>query len=375
MPGPSTPLTEGKVAFLLDEFEPGHASQQLLDRFLLGYSFDGGWRVPGERRTIVHTPAHVWDHHLDRRLTDHGLMRAGEVEAAVSGASGVIYVPQAAGAVIDEERVLAMLNAAPRGCACFIHGVCANGYQKAFELQSLAARQGLRLVSGTALPYAPHLPAIGVPRNAEIKEAMIVLQGSFPTADLRGLEVLLPLVERRKGGEAGISRIHQMTGDNLWNQGRARQWPVELLGPALARSSSPQGHAVEDGRTEDLVGKALVRDLATNPRGWVLEHRDGLRSTILMLDGVVGDITYALQLARGNQLSGQVFEPPAPLERHYNDLAAALETFFALGHYPCAPGRGMLESLLMEMMLKLSLMGGNMADISGFQPVIRYVPL
>lgn len=375
MAGETSSTKVHKVAFLLDEFAIGHPSQQLLDRFLLGYSHDGQWRTPGERRTIVYASEGVWNEALEDRLNRHGLMRAGDIPSAVAGAEGIIAVPKGAGAATNEDLIRAMVMQAPEGSACFAYGVLANEVVTAYDFVTQGPRRKIKVTGGTALPYAPRLPEVEIRKNVPMKEALVVVQGSFPVAELNGVECLLPLIERRKGGEAGIARIFRMAGEHLWQMGRSQRWPVELLGPALSRSDSPQGGSVTDGRTQDLVGKALVHDLATNPRGWILEHKDGFRSTILVLDGVVADINFALQMETGQVLSAQVFQPPAPLERHYNDMAASLESYFAGDALPNPPGRSLMESLLMEMMLRLALVGGTMTDITGLQPAVSYFPL
>ena len=117
---------------------------------------------------------------------------------------------------------------------------------------------------------------------------------------------------------------------------------------ALSRSHSPQGDPVVDGRTQDLVGLGLVPKLARHPRGWRLEHRDGLHSTILVLDGVVADFNFAVRARDGSIVSAQLYRAPAPAEQHFSRLTAVLEDFFRTGKAPWPVERNLLIAGLLE---------------------------
>jgi len=127
-----------------------------------------------------------------------------------------------------------------------------------------------------------------------------------------------------------------------------------LLAAALSRSHSPQGDPVLDGRTQDLVGLGLVPKLARNPRGWLLEHRDGLRSTILVLDGVVADFNFAVRGQDASIVSAQLFRAPAPAEQHFSRLAAVMEEFFRTGGAPWPIERNLFIAGLLEEFAKPS---------------------
>src|SRR5204863_5007520 len=87
---------------------------------------------------------------------------------------------------------------------------------------------------------------------------------SLRGAELHALEGLLPVIERRRGGESGVRIIRFLEGKELWKAGDKGNWSWPLLAAALSRSHSPQGDPVLDGRTHDLVGLALVPKLPRN---------------------------------------------------------------------------------------------------------------
>ena len=68
--------------------------------------------------------------------------------------------------------------------------------------------------------------------------------------------------------------------------------------------------------------------LATNPRAWLIEHRDGLRTTVLVLDGAVADFNFAVRASDGREFSAQLYRPPPPGEHHFSRLTEVIENFF-----------------------------------------------
>jgi len=120
-----------------------------------------------------------------------------------------------------------------------------------------------------------------------------------------------------------------------------------------------------DGRTEDLIGLGLLPELAPHARGWQLEHQDGLRSALLVLDGVVADFNIALRTHTHAILSAQLFRPPPPQREEYSRLAAVLTDFFTSGTPPWPAARGLREaSVLAAMASPDALNGGWLEKIS-----------
>jgi len=134
-----------------------------------------------------------------------------------------------------------------------------------------------------------------------------------------------------------------------------------LLAAAISRSHTPLGDPVLDGRTQ-LVGLGLVPKLARNPRGWLLEHRDGLRTAILVLDGVVADFNFAVRAKSGDVLSAQLFRAPPPAEHHFSRLASVMEDFFRAGRPSWPIERGLLIAGLLETFAKPSSLSGQRVE-------------
>lgn len=340
-----------QIAFVLDDFALQTPAQQLLDRFLLGYRRDGGFhKLDGVRITVaravdLQSPS-VAAGLLRARANEAGLQLA-DLPAAVQNADAVIIVPKNEAAVPPESLLTMVLTRGKRGASCFVHGALASSLAAARTFSTLAAARQITLASGTVLPVTWWLPQIDLPPQARVDEALIVVQGTSPLAELHALDGLLPVLERRAGGERGVRQVKFHSGRDLWRAGDRREWSWPLLSAALSRSDSPQGDAILDGRTQDLVGLGLVPKLARTPRGWLIEHTDGVRSSLLVLDGVLADYNLAVRLADGSNLSAQLFRAPAPAQEHFSRLAATLGDFFRTGTPPWPASRSLLTAGLL----------------------------
>lgn len=361
-----------KIAFLLDEFASPSPAQQLLDRFLIGYPRDGVWRKLQGAGVTAYLAVSS-EANFGMRPEEFRLGIASTAERAVEGADAIVIVSRRPGALANEAFLKIALEQAPEGAACFVHGALANNLAGARLFAEKAALRRIALRSGTPLSVTWRLPQVDLPKGTPLTEALIVVQvnplsaqatppsppATLGGAELQALDGLLPVLERRHGGEAGIRGVRFLEGKSLWRAGDKGLWSWPLLGAALSRSNTPQGDAVLDGRTQDLLGLGLVPKLARNPRGWLLEHRDGLRTAILVLDGVVADFNFAVRGQTGDALSAQLFRAPTPGEHHFSRLAASMEDFF-LGAAPAWPlERSLLIAGLLEKFSKPSSLSGQ----------------
>ena len=222
------------------------------------------------------------------------------------------------------------------------HGALATGQGAAQSLLDLAASRNIALSAGTPLGVTWRLPQIDLPLETALAEALIVVQGSSPAAEFEGLEGLMPIIERRRGGEAGVRRIRRIAGPEVWRAGARREWSWPLLAAAISRSDAPLGESERDGRVQDLVGMGLVPEQARSPRALLVDHGDGLRTTVLVLDGVVGDYDFALR-ARGrpNTLGPDLIARHFSASRSFHFSLRLFEDFFRSGQppWPVQPGR------------------------------------
>jgi hypothetical protein len=345
-----------KITFILEDFIVGAPSQQLIDRFLIGYSRDGEfrripnleiavWLVPAAENSTAFADATTG---LAVRQRDFKLAQHSNLAVGLKDADAIIVVAAADRAAVSEELIQSVFEQAPAGATCFVHGSLATNLTSAQRLASLAAARKIVVASATSVATTFRLPDVDVATDAAFTEALIVVQGPRPMAELWAIDGLLSLLALRRGGESGIRAVRGLKGRDVWRAGDKGEWSEPLLAAAISRSNTTQGDSVRDGRTQDLAGLGLVKKLARDPRGWIIEHPDGFRSAILVLDGVVADINFAVRSRDGPITSAQLYRPPAPNRAEFDRLAAALEDFITTRNAPWPIERSLFVAQFMQ---------------------------
>jgi hypothetical protein len=214
------------------------------------------------------------------------------------------------------------------------------------------------MLAGSSLPVTWRLPDIELPLNCEIEEALMVGEGGSDPMDFHALEGMQCMVERRKGGETGVKAVQMIQGDAVWKAGEQGRWSKELLTAALSRSDTPQGLTLLDGRTQDLLANGELPKLVKNPAAYFIERNDGLRTTLLMLNGAIKDFNFAAKVKgiRGVQ-STQFFLSPTPNVTYSACLVGKIEEMFATGKAPYPVDRTLIVSGILEACLTSRLQG------------------
>jgi len=230
-------------------------------------------------------------------------------------------------------------------------------FEKAKWMVEASKRLKFPMLAGSSLPVTWRLPDIELPLNCEIESALMVGYGGPDVMDFHGLEALQCMVERRKGGETGVKAVQMIEGDAVWKAGEAGRYSRELLVSALSRSDTPQGQTIVDGRTQDLVAKGELPKLVKNPAAYFVEYRDGLKATLLMLNGAVKDFTFAARVKGAGLQSTQFFLSPEPNVTYSACLVGKIEELFETGRAPYPVERTLLVSGVLESCLTSSFEG------------------
>ena len=221
-------------------------------------------------------------------------------------------------------------------------------FEKARWMVDASKRLKFPMLAGSSLPVTWRLPDIDLALNAEIESAVMVGYGGPDVMDFHGLEALQCMLERRKGGETGVRAVQMIEGEAVWKALDARQISRDLLVSALSRSDTPQGQTIVDGRTQDLVTKGELPRLVKNPAAYFLEYRDGLKATLLMLNGAVKDFTFAARVKGAGVQSTQFFLSPEPNVTYSACLVSKIEELFETGKAPYPVERTLLVSGVLE---------------------------
>ena len=105
------------------------------------------------------------------------------------------------------------------------------------------------------------------------------------------------------------------------------------------------------------VANGALPTLVKNPAAYFIEYRDGLKATLLMLNGAVRDFNFAARVKGSGVQSTQFFLSPEPNVTYSACLVTKIEELFATGKAPYPVERTLLVSGLLESCLTSRLEG------------------
>jgi len=350
-----------RIAALVTEYRYLSHAQVICDRFLGGYSIDGKWHTPDFRIVSMYVDQFPETDQSRDRAEEFGFTIHPTIPAALRNGSSVLavdgvlligehgnYPRNEKGQILYPRhdfyrQVVEVFKRDGKGIPVFVDKHLSYSFEKAAWMVKEARRLDFPLLAGSSIPVAFRLPELELPLGCEIESALAVGYGGIDSYDYHALEGLQCMVERRRGGETGVEAVEYFEGDAVWRAGEEGVWSYELLESALSRSDTPGGEADIDGRTQDLVG------LVQQPGAYVIHYRDGLRATMLLLNGATKDFLFAARL-RGvaEPVSTQFFLTPIPSVNHFSGLCAKIEEMIVTGTAPYPADRTLVVSGALE---------------------------
>jgi hypothetical protein len=312
-----------KIALIGTEVRRHSHAQHFIDRFLLGYTWEGGWRKPDVDLVSLY---------IDQ-FPDGDLVRATAkrhsvpiypsiADALTLGTSrlavdGVVIIGEHGKYPRNEKRqtlypryrffkeIVKVFESSGRSVPVFNDKHLSTEWKECAEMVADAKRLGFEFLAGSSLPVTRRMPAIDMPYNTPLIESVCAGYGGMDSYDFHGLETAQCMSERRRGGEVGIRRVLALRGEKMWEHTAKRETTVRLLVAALTRSHNLP---VENGYPTDAIAFDWARKVF--PEGWAyfIEHRDGFQTTLFMLP--IHDFNYAgLNSRTGDIISCQMYLP------------------------------------------------------------------
>jgi hypothetical protein len=207
---------------------------------------------------------------------------------------------------------------------------------KARAMVATAKSSGFPLMAGSSLPVTWRRPELELPLGTHIKEALVATRGEIEIYGFHGVEALQCMVERRAKIERGVRAVTCLEGDAVWKAGDDGVWSWELLEHALGRSPSLNVGDIRDN-CRRFVPPPGRPTFPRGPLAFVIEYRDGLRATVLILNGHVDDTTFAASVdGERKPVSTLFYLPPPPGAAFLQALTVKIEEFLAnrLPPYP-----------------------------------------
>jgi hypothetical protein len=155
------------------------------------------------------------------------------------------------------------------------------------------------------------------------------------------------MVERRKGGETGVKWLQAYRGDAFWKAMADGVWSRDLMTAALCRSHTLT--PAREGFNDMMPTMEEMKTLAKDPVAYTYEHNDGLRCTMMLMNGLVKDFNFAARLDNPSKIVSTQLYLPMPdgrttLATFFSPLAWNMEKLFETGKSPYPIERTLLTT-------------------------------
>jgi hypothetical protein len=346
-------LPRPKLAAVVTVYHKYSHAQHIVDRFLEGYGWNGTHHHPPMDLVSLYVDQVGADDLSRDRAARFPAMKIYPTiaETLTLGSSklavdGVVVVGEHGKYPRNEkgqtrypryeffQEIFKVFRSSARSVPVFNDKHLSWNWDYAKEIYDTSHTMGFSFMAGSSLPVTWRIPSVEMPLGSKIREAMCVCYGGVDSYDFHGLETIQCMVERREGAETGVKWVQAFRGDRFWQAYKEGVWPRDLVEAALCRS-----HTLKPSRpgfNDNFPALGEMQALAKNPVAYRYEHSDGLKCTMLLMNGLVEDFNFAAQLdGRSPIFSTQMHLPMPPartsLANFFSPLVHNMEMMFLTG--------------------------------------------
>ena len=303
--------TRPKLAAVTTTFFKYSHAQHIVDRFLDGYGWNGVHHHPPMDLVSLYVDQVDPKTDLSReRAERHPFMKIyptiAETLTLGSGklsVDGVVLVGEHGKYPRNEkgqtrypryeffEQIVDVFRKSGRSVPIFNDKHLSWNWEWARKMYDTSREMGFAFMAGSSLPVTWRTPSVEMPLGSRIREALCVCYGGVDSYDFHGLETIQCMVERRRGGEVGVKWVQAYRGPAFWKALREGVWPRELMESAMCRSHTLT--PARAGFNDIFPSLDDMERLVKDPVAYRYEHADGLKCTMLLMNGLVRDFNFA----------------------------------------------------------------------------------
>jgi hypothetical protein len=365
----STGSRRPEIAVLANIYKTRLHTQHIVDRILDGYGWEGTFYHPRLDVVSLFVEERGEGDLVPERTQRHPAMKVYPtiVQAMTRGTGklavdGVVYVGEQGIYPQNEkgqteypryrffEQIIDVFRSSGRSVPVYVDKHLSWNWDWAKAMYDASREMGFPLMAGSSAPVRWRIPSIEIPIGVPVTEAMCVAFGSLDSYDIHGLETIQCMVERRKGGETGVAWMQAYRGESFWMAHGRRVWSPELFKSALCRS-----HMLRSARqsfTDVYPTLDEMKALAKDPVAYHYRHLDGLRCTMMLMNGLLADFNFAAAIeGQGRPLSTQMYASraaeDATLENYFSPLVHYIEQMMLTRKEPYPVERTLLTTGLL----------------------------
>ncbi len=366
------------VAAVVTEYRPNSHADVIVGKILEGYRQDGG-AGPALRLVSLYVDQ-VPDGDMSRRLAEkHGFRLAKTIDEAVTLGTGAVQVagvlsigehgnypvtPDTKQHQYPRRRFFEEITAAFRRCKksvpVFNDKHLAYRWEDARFMYDTARKMEFPFLAGSSLPVAWRYPPLELPRECEIEAALSIGYGGLEAYGFHALEGHQCMLERRRGGETGVAAVQAVSGGEIRRAESQGRWSSALFAAALRTLPG----ALQDSDKWSSSENSAV---------YLLEHRDGLKSAVVMANGLVADFAFAAKLkGRAEPVATRFKLQEGPPFGHFAYLVRAIEQTIHTGKVAYPVERTLLTTGILDRVMHSLAPGGKLLETPELE--IAYAP-
>ncbi len=351
------PPSRLRLAAVVTEYRKFSHAQHIVDRFLFGYGWGGHHHKPDMDVVSLYVDQRPAGDLSRSRAAEFPKLRIAPTiaDALTDGGrtlsvDGVLLIGEHGTYPRNEKgqtlypryeffaQIIDVFRKSGRSVPIFNDKHLSWSWDRAQEMVATSRALAFPLMAGSSLPVTRRLPAIDFPYHAEPTEVLAIGYGKVDSYDFHVLETIQCMAERRRGGESGVAAVQAIRGDDVWARMSAGSWQAGGWDPGLFKACvcrSIQLGSARTGYSDVYPSDADVRKLVKTPVAYRIEYRDGLKATMLLLDGLVTDMTFAARLKGSRDVfSCLMYLPHRDVCNFFSPLVHQAETMFLTGKSP-----------------------------------------
>lgn len=356
-----------KLAVVTNVWTSGSHAWHMAERFLHGYPVGNKWHHPPFEVVSAYVDQKPENDLSAGRAKEFGFKIYPTVAEALRAAGGKLAVDGVL--VIGEhgkyprnefnqieyprhdyfKQIVAVYEKDGRTAPVFNDKHLSYKWEWAKEMADTSRKMKFPFLAGSSLPVTWRMPDLDLPHGAEVEEVMCVAYGGQDVYDFHAHETIQCMAERRKGGETGVVAVQGLKGENVWTAFGAKDWAAGgwdagLFEACLCRSQTlGQPAALSTSHRRPTL--AQMKELVKEPYLHRVEYADGLKATMLLLNGLTADFTFAARLKGQKEPLSVLFHlPPRPNVTYSAALMSKAEEMFVTGKAPYPIERTLLTS-------------------------------
>lgn len=367
------PTAPKRLAVVTTVWTYGTHAWHMAERFLVGYPAFGKWHMPPLKVVSAYVDQKPKGDLSARRAEEFGFRVYPSVAEALCCGGGklavdaVLQIGEHGDYPVNEfgqkqypryqlfQQIVDVFRRDGRTTPVFNDKHLSWNFDWAKEMVDTSRSLGFPFLAGSSLPVTWRMPAIDLPYGAAVEEALCVAHGSTDIYDFHALEALQSFVERRRGGETGVRSIQALRGDAMWKLLDPVNSADERIDPALFEACIARSHTLRQPESFSHRRPTLeqMRAFVKDPIAYAIEYNDGLKATMLLMNGLVQDFTVAARVNGESEPISTMFHlPPNPNVAYSAALMSKAEEMFVTGKAPYPVERTLLTSGLVQAALQ-----------------------